>query len=125
MKRGLIARARDDAGQCRRKRSGPRPLRIGQVEHDEIGRATEHLCSRREAADKGDILGAFEKIARWIVARMDQKVRAGDALREGAGRRAAVRLRRRHKRAKRRRGTPRRSLSVSTSRPSNSSTPEP
>ena len=71
------------------KRSRPRPLRIGHIEHDQIGRTAEHLRRRGKAADKGGILGAFEQIARRIVARMNQHVGAGDALREGAGRRAA------------------------------------
>ena len=86
-----VNRARaHDAGQRDRKCSGPRPLRIGHVEHDEIGRTAEHLCRRGKAADKGDVLGAFEQIARRIVARMDQKVRARDALRESIRRRAAL-----------------------------------
>ena len=59
------------------------------VEHDKIDRAAEQLCRRGEAADEGGILGAFEKIAARVVARMQQKIGSGDALRERARRRAA------------------------------------
>ena len=81
MKRGLIARAAHDARQRRRQRARPRPLRIGDIEHDEIDRAPEHFGRRGKAADKGGILGAFKKIAAGIVARMHENIGAGDALR--------------------------------------------
>ena len=85
-----IDRARPhDARQRRRQRPRARPLRIGHVEHDEIGRAAEQFRRRGEAADEGGVLGAFKKIAAGIVARMHEHVGAGDALREGAGRRVA------------------------------------
>ena len=97
-----------DARQRRRQRARPRPLRIGHVEHDEIGRAAEHFRRRGKAADEGGILGAFEEIAAGIVARMHEQIGAGDALRERAGRRACRLRRRRHSCATRRRDRPRR-----------------
>ena len=82
-----VDRARPhDARQRRRQRSRARPLRIGQVEHDEIDGAAEQFCRGGKAADEGCVLGAFQEIAAGIVARMHQKVGRGDALREGAGR---------------------------------------
>ena len=80
MKRGLTARAAHDARQRRRQRARARPLRIGHIEHDQIGGAAEQLCGRGKAADEGRIFGAFEKIAAGIVAR-----------RARAGRRSATR----------------------------------
>ncbi len=61
-------------------------MRIGDVEHDEIGRRAERGRGRGEAADEGRILGAFEQIAAGIVARMQEQVGAGDPRGEGAGR---------------------------------------
>ena len=73
-----------DARQRRRQGSRARALRIGQVEHDEIDGAAEHFCRRREAADEGHVFRTFQKIARRIVARMDQEVGRCNALRESA-----------------------------------------
>ena len=85
-----IDRARaHDARQRRRQRPRARPLRIGHVEHHQIGGAAEQFCRRGKAADEGRVLGAFEQIAAGIVAGMHQQVGAGDALRERAGRRVA------------------------------------
>ena len=120
-----IDRARaHDARQRRRQRPRARPLRIGHVEHDEIGRAAEHFRRRGKAADEGGILGAFEQIARRIVAGMHEQIGAGDALREGAGRRvrfaigAAIGMRGGGE-------IGRADRVVSASRPSKSSTPAP
>ncbi len=60
-----IDRARPhDARQGRRQRPRARPLRIGHVEHDEIGGTAEQFRRRGKAADEGCVLGAFEQIAR-------------------------------------------------------------
>ena len=77
---------------CERRRQCPRtrPLWIGDIKHDQIGGAAEHLRRRGKAADKGRVLAAFEKIAAGIVARMHKKVGVGDALRERAGGSAAI-----------------------------------
>ncbi len=85
-----IDRARPhDARQRRRQRPRARPLRIGHVEHDQIGGAAEQLRRRGKAADEGGILGAFKKIARRDRrSRCTSSVGVGDALRESAGRRA-------------------------------------
>ena len=79
-----------DARQRRRERSRPRPLRIGYIEHDQIGRSAEQLRCRRETADESGILGALKQVTRRIVARMQEEVSVGNTLRERAGRDAAV-----------------------------------
>ena len=81
--------AAHDPRQCGVERPRPRPLRIGEVEHDQIGVTAERRGRGRKAADEGGVLRAFEQIAAGIVARMHQQVGAGDALREAAGRRRA------------------------------------
>ncbi len=78
-----------DAGERRRQRARPRPLWIGDVKHHQIGGATGESRGRREAADECSILGALKQIAARVVAGVQQKIGAGDALCEGAGRRRA------------------------------------
>ena len=80
MKRGLTRAAAHDPRQRRVERPRARPLRIGEVEHDQIGGAAERRRRGGKAADEGGVLGAFEQIAAGIVARMHQQVGAGDAL---------------------------------------------
>ena len=71
--------AAHDPRQRRVERARARPLRIGDVEHDEIGRAAEHRRRGRKAADEGGVFPAFEQIAAGIIARMHQQIGAGDA----------------------------------------------
>ena len=89
MKRGLIAAAHD-ARQRRRQRARARPLRIGHVEHDQIGGAAQQLGRRGKTADEGGVFGAVEQIAGGIVGRMDEEIGGADPMRERAGHRAAV-----------------------------------
>ena len=114
-----------DARQGRRQRAGAGPLRIGHVEHHQIGGTAEQFCRRGKAADKGDVLGAFEQIARrdrrWYAPAYRRRRPVARTRR--APRRP--RRRRRHRRARRRRDRPRRSCALSASRPSKSSTPAP
>ena len=84
--------AAHDPGQRRIKRPRPRPLGIGGVENDEIGLAPERSGRRGEAADMGGILGAFQQIARGIVAAMQQQIGCGDLGGERARQRRAFAL---------------------------------
>ena len=67
-----------DAGQRGVERPRAGALRVGDIEHDQVGRAAERRGRRREAAHEGGILGAFEQIAAGIVARMHQQVGGRD-----------------------------------------------
>ena len=79
MKRGLTARARTtrataSASERARGRAGSV---VSSVDH--VGLAAERRHSGREAADEGDVGGAFEQVAARIVAGMHQERRLRDA----------------------------------------------
>ena len=61
-------------------------LRVGGVEHDDVGVAAERGDRGRKAADEGDVGRAFQDVAAGIVAGMDQEFGLGDAAGEGARR---------------------------------------
>ena len=121
-----VDRARPhDPRQRRRQRSRARPLRIGDVEHDEIDGAAEQLPPRRQSRRRRRRPRRL-RADRGRDRRSD--ARAGRRWRRAARRRRArrrLRRRRRHRRARRRRDRRRRWLARSASRPSRSSTPAP
>ncbi|HCL62862.1 MAG TPA: hypothetical protein DIC31_10430, partial [Rhizobiales bacterium] len=57
------------------------------VEHDEVRRPPEAGGSGGEAADEGNILAAFEKIAGRIVAPVDEQIGAADPGGKASGQR--------------------------------------
>jgi hypothetical protein len=79
-----------DAGKRCGKGPRTRTLRIGQVEHHQVGRAAERGGGGRKAADESRILGAFEQIAGRIIAGMHQQIGTRHALRERARRCGAL-----------------------------------
>ncbi len=93
MKRGLTARPRTILASAASRARARGRLRIGGIEHDEIGLASERGRGRREAADMRRVLGAFEQIARGIVAAMQQQIGGGDPRGERAGQRRAFAFR--------------------------------
>ena len=85
--------AAHDPGQRRIEGACARAARIGRVEHHQIGVASERGGSRGEAADMRHVLGAFEQVARRIVAAMQQQIGRGNARGEATGQRRALSLR--------------------------------
>jgi len=68
-----------------RRAIAPAPLRIGGVEHHQIGAAPERRSRRSKTADEGRILGAVQQIVRRIVAGVDQEIGGGDTFSKRAG----------------------------------------